>query len=516
MKIINVFIVSIIAILGCLVTSCSDDETSLSRAVLASTELLVYDVEPIESQMILVTSDGDWVAEFPEWITVAPSSGKVGQTEVTISVTKNVRDNLPDNPRKAEVLFKGRNLESIARVLVRQNGDKLRDPIDYTIESIANVEDETVVRLPEMTVVALTSNGFIATDGTSFTYVKEPETTVTVGQKVNIVGEKHSDRMHMTYMLGERISDAGTGTLPTVAPFDISSTLDQTEGNVYKYVTVTGDFDGTAITVSGMTNKVYLIDPAAELGVNQLGGHKVTVTGYFAGVAAPVVNVIPTQIEDLGVNEKVFFFDDFSWMENWVSVGNGKGRCADQVGAGNNGGICPQLQSVIYEGKSAYDALLEKGYDFEFMGNQNVVKAGEGAKHCTYLQDTYLKLGKTGYHAGLVLPSIEGVSAGDELLLTFNWCPMVTGSGNFDKTQIVVIVRNGSEETQIPVPPHTLVNKEKMVWQNANISLGGVNIDENTKIIIRNIDSQWPTDPDSSDPALSRFFLDNIKIKLAD
>ncbi len=508
--------ISLIAAVGCVFTACNDDDTNMSRIVLASTDVLEYEALPSGPQIITITSDADWVAEAPGWITVSPASGNAGQTEVEIMVNDNLRENLPDNPRRGNVLFKGRNLESIATVIIRQNGDKFRDPIDYTIESIANVEDETVVRLPEMTVVALTSNGFIATDGTSFTYVKEPTTTVTVGQKVNIVGEKHSDSMHMTYMLGERISDAGTGTLPTVTPFDISTTLDQTEGNVYKYVTVTGDFDGTAIAVSGMTNKVYLIDPAAELGVNQLGGHKVAVTGYFAGVAAPVVNVIPTQIEDLGVNEKVFFFDDFSWMENWVNVGNGKGRCADQVGAGNNGGICPQLQSVIYEGLSAYDALLEKGYDFEFMGNPNVVKAGEGAKQSTYLQDTYLKLGKTGYHVGLVLPSIEGVSAGDELLLTFNWCPMVTGSGNFDKTQIVVIVRNGSEETQVPVPPHTLVNKEKMVWQNANISLGGVNIDENTKIIIRNIDSQWPTDPDSSDPALSRFFLDNIKIKLAD
>lgn len=511
MKIINVFIVSIIAIFGCLVTSCSDDETGLSRAVLASTELLVYDVEPSESQMILVTSDGDWVAEFPEWITVAPSSGKVGQTEVTISVTKNVRDNLPDNPRKAEVLFKGRNLESIARVLVRQNGDKLRDPVDYTIEAIASVEDETVVRLPEMTVVALTSNGFIATDGTSFTYVKEPATIVTVGQKVNIVGEKHSDSMHMTYMLGERISDAGTGTLPPVTPFDISSTLDQTEGNVYKYVTVTGDFDGTAITVSGMTNKVYLIDPLAELGLSKLNGHKIKLTGFYAGVAAPVVNVIPTDIEDLGQNQVIIYSEDFEWIAPWAIAGKDGTPAGDTVGA--NGTEAPKADACTYNGKTAFEELTDRGY--EFVSAHDYVDAKGKRDFALYLQQNYLKFNKTGnvdgkpFQEGIILPAmpvVKDVPAGVNLMISFDWCPQMQGDGMYDKTEMAVIVINGEEQIEIVAPGHSRADSSPYSWQNAVLDLSNVTINENTRLLIRNSNDAW------AQKTAHRFYLDNIKV----
>jgi len=516
-KYIKYFLATLVTAFGCVLTSCSDDETNLlSRKVLASVDVLEFEVSPTGPQIITVTSDADWVAETPEWISVNPTSGTAGQTEVEVTVDPNIRESEPDNPRKASVLFKGRNLESIATVIIRQDGNKFRDPIDYTIESLATIEDETVVKLPEMVVCALTSNGFMATDGVSYVYIKEPSIAVTVGQKVNVIGEKYADSNKMIYVLGERMEAVGSGTLPAVSPEDINQILDKLTYNTYVYVTVTGDYDGSAITVGESVNKVYMVDADSSLGISELGGHKVKVTGFFAGQAAPVVNIIPVEIEDLGLNEVVFFFDDFTWLEPWVAVGNGKGRCADQVGSANNGGNCPQMQSCIVDGVSAYDAMIDKGYDFIFAGHPTKCKVGEGPKQSTYLQDTYIKLGKTGYHPGLVLPALEGVSSGDDLLLTFDWCPMITGAGNFDKTQIVVIVKNGSEEVQVAVPPHTLVNKGAMEWQHASISLAGIKVDANSRIIIRNIDEQYPNDPDSDDPSLTRFFLDNIKVKLAD
>lgn len=516
MKKINYIIISLIALMGCVFTSCKDDETTLSRAVLASVDILEYEALPVGPQIITVISDADWVSEAPEWVTISPASGHAGQTEVTISVSDNIRGDAPDNPRKATIQFKGRNLWSVASVIIRQGGDKFRDPVDYTIDAMEAAEEETVVRLPGMIVTAITADGFIATDGTDYVYVKEPAIPVTVGMKVSVVGEKFYDDLKMSYVLGERMTDDGVATVPAKTPVDITATLDKTDGKKYQYVTFAGDYDGSAVTVGDNVCKAYFVSPAAGLNVGQLGGHKVKVTGFFAGQAAPVVNIIPVEIEDLGLNEVVFFFDDFTWLEPWVAVGNGKGRCADQVGSASNGGNCPQMQSCIVDGVSAYDAMIDKGYDFIFAGHPTKCKVGEGPKQSTYLQDTYIKLGKTGYHPGLVLPALEGVSSGDDLLLTFDWCPMITGTGNFDKTQIVVIVKNGSEEVQVAVPPHTLVNKGAMEWQHASISLAGVKVDANSRIIIRNIDEQYPNDPDSDDPSLTRFFLDNIKVKLAD
>lgn len=499
--------VSLIAAVGCVFTACNDDDTNMSRIVLASADVLEYEVLPSGPQIITITSDADWVAEAPAWITVSPASGNSGQTEVEIMVNDNLRENLPDNPRRANVLFKGRNLESIATVIIRQDGDKFRDPIDYTIESIASVEDETMVRLPDMTVVALTSKGFIISDGTSFTYIKEPVSAVTVGQKVNVHGEKHSDSMHMTYVLGESISDAGTGTLPTVTPFDISTTLDQTEGNVYKYVTVTGDFDGTAVSVAGMTNKVYLIDPAADLGVSNLSGHKVAVIGYFAGAATPVVNVIPTYIEDLGVNEVVYFSDDFEWMDPWTSIAGVHDYVAESstVKAESK-----NIAGVNADGKKLYDELVDRGYDFVKATYEG--KEDRPFETRIYMQKNYLKFSLTGIEAGLVLPKLSNVPSDEALQLCFNWSPMRQGDPGaegraYDAISLIVIVENDGAEVKIPVPGHTLTKGGQHEWMYAEIDLSDQTIDENTKITIRSADAKWPTDK------VNRWFIDNIKVR---
>ena len=87
---------------------------------------------------------------------------------------------------------------------------------------------------------------------------------------------------------------------------------------------------------------------------------------------------------------------------------------------------------------------------------------------------------------------------------------MRQGTGVWDPTKLVVIVKNGDEEKQFEVPDHTYVTKGDYFWTNARIDLGTTLINKDTKITIRNSDEQWPP-ADGSAPAL-RWFLDNLKI----
>lgn len=520
-KFFKYILMSAVAIGGLSMTSCNDDENSLSRKVLASVDVLEYKVAPEEPQVIYVVSDGDWTAEAPEWVTVTPSSGHAGKTDVTITVNDNLRDGTPDNPRKANILFKGRNLESISTIIIRQDGDKFRDPIDYSIAGLTEVEDETVVRLPNMIITTLTSKGFVVTDGTSCINVLN-ETTETraensyaPGDVVSVVGDKFTDSNRIIYLIAGRIASEGKDAIPENTPSDITNSLDNIGLDNYTLVTITGDYDGSAISVNNQKNKVYMINPSADLGVDKLGGHKLAVTGYLYGVAAPVVNIIPSKVEDLGLNEVIYFFDDFSWLEPWVAVGNGT-RAGDTVGTANSEANTPQLQTPKVDGVSGFDAVIAKGYDFVYAGHPKVSGAVKGsAKDCTYIQDGYLKFCKTSYHSGLVLPAVKDIPEGETLQLDFNWCPMIQGSGNFDTTKIVVVISNNGEEQQIEVPDHTLIDKGEMKWQKAEISLEGYTINENTKIIIRNCDEQFPDSPNKDKGTTKRFFLDNIKIKKA-
>ncbi len=512
MKKINYLLTALIAMVGSVFTSCSDEENNLSRAVLASADVLQVDAIPDGPLLITVTSDADWISETPDWVTVSPTTGHAGQTEVEIYVNDNMREGTIDNPRKGTVIFKGRNLWSEAPVVIRQDGDKFRDPQDFTIDEMEATEDETVVRLVNMIVTASGPDGFICTDGDQYAYITEPEIAVEAGKKVSIIGEKWTNNKGMAYVKGERITDEGTAAVPEKIPFDVTETLDKTNGKKYQYITFTGAYDGSAVTVEGNSCKAYFVNANENLGINSLTGHNVKVTGYYAGQAMPVVNVIPTAIEDLGLNEVVFFYDDFEWLAPWVAA-EGAG---DQVGKFSSSDPCPQLQKCIFEGVSAFDAIEAKGYKFLFMGSDMKSSKGKSAKDCTYLQANYIKLGKTGYYAGITLPPLADIKSGDKVTIKFDWVPMCSGAQNFDDTRIVVIVENADGAVQFPVPEDNLTDKVAMKWQHVEIDLSSVTVTPETKISIRNIDDHWPLEGDYGKTGLVRYFLDNIKVVLND
>lgn len=498
-KYIDYFLVSVFVLFGCTMTSCDDDETTLSRAVLASIDVLEFNAEPAGPQIITVTSDADWVSDAPEWVTITPTSGHAGQTEVEIIATSNKDERGLNNPRKATIQFKGRNLESIATVVIRQDGDKFRDPVDYTIESLSAIEDETVVRLPNLIVVALSRNGFIATDGDSYAYVSKPSTPVAVGQKVSVVGEKFTDSMKMSYVKGDRITNEGSGDVPSVDPVDITGTLDSTNGIKYQFVTLTGTYDGSSVTVENMTCKVYLIDDAEDLNLESVKSHKISVTGFYAGMATPVVNIIPVKIDDLGLNEVVYWEEDFEWLEPW-SV---ESSAADIVGTDQADTTQPQISDKKkYSGSTPEEELTARGYEF-IRDCASSKKPGE----CIYIQRNYLKFGKTGYQGGIILPAMPKLENGvDGLTLAFDWYPQRQGEGVMDPTELVVLVQTGEDINTYAVPEHGLVNNSKAQWVHARIEMAGAKLTKDTRITIRNADSQM-----KSGKAL-RWHLDNVRV----
>lgn len=511
MKKICYILSALVAILGCVFTSCSDEETNMSRAVIASVDVLEYEVSPTGPQLITVTSDADWIAECPEWVTISPTSGHAGRTEVEISVSNNVREGATDNPRKGNVLFKGRNLASNAIVIVRQAGDKFRDPIDFTIETALAADDETIVKIPSLTVLSITGSGFVATDGNTNVYVADVPFAVTVGQKLTVVGEKLTSDMKIPYIEGGKMTDEGTGTVSGSQPLDVTGNLDKIEASNYQLITLTGTYDAImkCVGIRGMANSAYIYDYKDMNSLEELGGHKLTVTGYFAGTATPVVRIIPSEIIDHGYNETVYFFDDFEWMDPWTTIAGVHDyvKESDKVKAESK-----NIAGVNADGKKLIDELYDRGYNF--------VKATFDGKEDRpfetriYMQKNYLKFGLTGIEAGLVLPSLKNIPAGEALQLCFNWSPMRQGDPGkdgraYDAINLIVIVDNNGSEVKIPVPAHTLKKGDNHDWMNAVIDLSDQDINENTKITIRSADDKWPTDK------VNRWFIDNIKVRQA-
>jgi len=480
----------------CSFWSCDKDEDKLSEAVLASASTLNFEAQRASEKIITVYADADWVAETPDWVTVTPDSG-TGVTDVTISVTDNLRGGTPDNPRKVKIVFKGRTIASQAEVLITQDGDKYRDVKEYTIGEVIKLENETVLSVPEAIVMAVTSKGFIASDATQTgnVYVLNNSTTenVSVGDRIAFKGSKSTDTQSLALVECDILETVSSGTATYPDADDITSKIDKYTSDTRTYIAVSGILNGNNIVVDGASYSVNITDAPASMDLTALNGHIVYAKGYYAGLAKPVIRIMVTGIEDKGVAKVIYFSEDFEWLDPWAKAG-GAGRTVEED---NLDAKAPQIVTPVVNEVSALDALLTKGYEF-----LRVTTKTEG--ECIYLQNNYLKFGKTSYQAGIVLPEIDKIPTGAKPILSFDWCPMRQGSGTIDPVNLIVIVANGDNEVTFDIPESGFEKGQKLSWIRAEVDLAGIPITKDTKITLRQ--TQWPA------ATANRWFLDNIEI----
>jgi len=479
--------------------SCEEEVTNLSQAVLASASSLNFEGTGSAPQIITVYADAEWVTEVPEWITVSPASGN-GVVDVTISVTDNMRDGALDNPRNGVVVFKGATLASQAKLIVMQAGDKYRDVKDYSTEELIALDDETVVSVPDVTVMAVTSAGFIISDeqNVNNVYVLS-ETAVNVGDMVSILGDKTSNSQSLAMIEADQteiISTGGSVTYPTAT--DITDQVDTYNATSREFIVVSGVLNGSNVSVPGANYTVSITDAPSSLDLEAMNGHRVVIKGYFDGLAEPVIKIIVAEIQDNGIAKDIYFFEDFEWLDPWSEVNNaGQTVETDDLGAQASWITTPKIDGV-----SALDTLLGKGYEFLRVTTKT---PGE----CIYLQRNYLKFGKTAYQAGIILPKLaEDIPASATPVMSFDWCPMRQGSGKFDPVNLIVIITNGSDEVTFDIPEAGFELGQTLEWIRAEVELTGVEITTDTKITIRPTNWEIPT--------ANRYFLDNIEISSED
>ena len=313
MKFTNKIFMPALCLMVALLCGCSKEEDNVARAVLASTSSLTFSAQNPTEKIITVYSDAEWyMEEIPEWVTVTPATGS-GTTEVTISVSENMRDGSIDNPRNATVVFRGRTLASRAEVKVTQEGDIYRDCKEYSVSDAVSLEDGTVVIVPNAYVSAVTSSGGMITDtdAANNIYIETSE-NIKVGDEVYIMGTKESD----TYKLSSIICDNVTvlsenNEINYAQAVDITDKIDSFTSDKREYITLRGVLLNNVITIDGAVNSVSLIDVPEENDLSSLNGHYVIIKGYYAGTAAPTVRIVLESVVDDGVSEVIFFSEDF-------------------------------------------------------------------------------------------------------------------------------------------------------------------------------------------------------------
>lgn len=482
---------------------CSEEEYVKPSALLSESSL-TFEAIGAEPQSLTIASDEAWFIDVDaDWITVDPTSG-TNTVDVTVSVTDNVANGAMAAPREGTLTIANNRGYSI-RTVIYQKGDNYLGVEEMPISKIFTLEDGLFAKVAEAQVVALTSDGFVATDESASIYVSY-KGEIAIGDKVSLAGEKVT-------LYGNAALEAGGVTVKSNAevtrpePVDLLSNLDPSKANVVTYVTVEAGLLGHELKFEqSLPVAIKLLDPrAGVVDIESVNMHNISVKAYVLGLSDGELTLAVTDVQDNGINDSLnaYFYDDFSWMKSYIDASGV--RVDDSVGDNNSGGEAPNLRSNDAL-SGLLKALTDKGYE-DLNPNSKVI----------YAQKYYWKFGKTSTatvnnNNGMILPKQD--FKGDELInvdLDFDWAAHMTGSGNIDKVQIVVELTGKGffdNGTQISDPFVTTQEKGHLEWQHATVTAKGVN--NTTRFIIR------PAEYASVTPDQQRWHLDNIKIADSD
>ena len=175
----------------------------------------------------------------------------------------------------------------------------------------ADRKANTVVESEEVLVGAITTKGYVATDGTSSIYVYQNSTpTVKVGDKITFKGtlEDYYGLPEITSPKTTAVSSGNTVKYPTAK--DITTTFDSYTSSVAEYVTYTAKVvkngNYTNFEVEGATKfKGALSSAPTAIYSTFAEGDKVQVTGYFntLNTSTNLLNVIATEVKVLEKGE---------------------------------------------------------------------------------------------------------------------------------------------------------------------------------------------------------------------
>lgn len=503
------------AFVGCL----EEQADPAATAVATSVATVTFEAQSAPEQVVQVFADGEWAADYEaDWLTVTPMSGN-GNTDITITVTDNMKDGAQDAPRTATILFRGRSVEREGRIIVNQKGDTYLGSPEGTVTQISKLEKDKVAKISNADVVAVATNGFLLYDGTTYMFAQKKDATVKVGDKLFLNGKTAVFNGFPSFVVDE-YSVLESASVKHPEPTDLTAVVDSYTASAISYVKVSGTIVGSALkNIAGSPAKaVNFYAAPADLGMEAVSVHKVTLYAYHVGMSGGAHQLVVVSFDDNGTDDSIGvpfpFKDDFIWLDAYIAAANEKLPEANKI----NDVVA--LQSSSSDGAAnLYTTLATNGCDvLGELRSRGYVDLNPGQK-TIYLQDGYLKFGKTDAQSGLTLPLMK-FEGEQDIAVQFQWCAHITGSGNVDKTEMVVaidgpgtvVTEAGTTNAKVSDPVKSKQEKNQMFWQDVTVKINGAT--SGTFITIRPKDEQMGT-VDEPKEGQFRYHLDNIKVILA-
>ncbi|MDY6182910.1 MAG: BACON domain-containing protein [Candidatus Cryptobacteroides sp.] len=206
----------------------------------------------------------------------------------------------------------------------------------------------------------------------------------------------------------------------------------------------------------------------------------------------------------------VIFADDFSWLQPVIDAAKSSTPGEyDTVGSKNLGANAPNLYST----KALNDIFVPLR---DKMGYVIPGKA-DGANNVVYVQECYLKMGKTksSSQTSLTLPSIN--AGGKDYVLSMDWARMVQGDGTIDNYTLTwVIVGNGTFEngTKYSDPFETPQGLGEIFWTKISAVVKGADADTRITVVATDLLNKETGAINYKASGGRRMFIDNIVAKV--
>lgn len=507
-----------------ILSSCVKEEEKLeATAIMTDIASLEFGIDEELTKALTVYADAPWTVDCPEWITVDPATGGAGEVLVSVIASPNIREQLPDRPRKSVIVFRGQDMYADASVDVLQDGDKYRDLVDGTLAEAFAQKVETFVGVKDVQVIALAEKGYVVKDENDIAYV--------AGEQEVEIGDKGSVYAYVSTVSGlpaladaDKFAKSENAAVDYSGVKDITATLQSYFPEKPELVSIKGKYASKRIELyyeEGQERpsepdsvRVELLNPHSSLNVSDYDGWLVEVKGYAFGNVGNVVYMVPVSIDGIKAIEKIYFSDDFSWVSPWSVV--------DAVGKDDQSTSVTNVWKASWADEF-FAGFKGKGYkylwatvgDTEFKpGPELEANGGVGKDGSLYVCKDYLKFGQSSYNAALVLPALSAIEGEVNIKIDFDWCWQVTGERKPDIMTVSVESNVGKFETGTPVSRQlqsaqsTVEGESHLAWQHASVILTGATAE--TVLTIRPTNA----DPSKSNAARkqNRWYLDNIKV----
>ena len=484
--------------------------------VTLSDELVTFEGNPSEAATLKIKSDKEWTLSKgadSEWFDIDIQQGSANE-EVTVSFT--CQPSTSANLRRGSVVLSSADTRKNIYVVQSAAGGEL-DPLI----SIVNGNRATVLGEGQELDVTVQSNVEYKVEISESWLVEAPATSS------KALVEKHGHK----FIAEPNMS--GSSRTATVRfyneEYSLESVLTVRQENFVPRIDVSSAASSLGISGAGceveyaVSANIPFTVSAADSWVKlpstegQAGDYNISVRfDANMGTARTTRIVLRNDTYDLEktltVNQfasGVVFADDFSWLKPIVDA-------AKAAAPGNYDTVGSKdlaAKSANIYGTSALNEAfvpLRDAIGYIIPGKK------DGANDVLYIQEYYLKMGKTSSNSqtSLTLPTMY--PDGHSMDVTFDWARMVQGSGKVDDYTLTLMIEgNGTFEngTKYSDPLSTPQATSDIYWTNFSVKVNGADKDTRITIVATDLLDQASGKIDYKKTGGRRIFIDNIVVK---